>query len=158
MKPSGNVLKCRRCGRCCIESQGHLQATLEDLDRWKKEGRKDILQFAYVMLNSFADLWFDPTTGEELSDCPFLRKLGRAKYECTIHGTAPEQCADWWCILCEDKSELSVGAQIAFGAAYYVISDSPRCPECGKGNICRLHEFVCKHWLQRIVAYYSKRT
>jgi hypothetical protein len=138
--------------------QGQLQATPEDLKRWEREGRGDILQLADVMAIGFADLWFNPSSGEELEECPFLRKTGRAEYECTIHDTAPEQCADWWCILCEDNPRLFAGTEVHFGAEHYVVSDSPGCPECGKKNICRQHEFICRDWVEKQVRYYGRRT
>ena len=44
------------------------------------------------------DLWFDPVTGEELSFCPFLRKVrGKEMFECLIYDTRPEICRDFNC-------------------------------------------------------------
>lgn len=67
--------KCKQCGECCKKYIGTLKATSKDIERWKKEGREDILK--YVDIYEFngkilgGDLWFDPKTGEEMRKCPF---------------------------------------------------------------------------------------
>lgn len=88
---------CTQCGRCCTNAKfmGSMQASPEDLARWKREQRYDILQYA-CQLGSFADLWISPRTGEELSRCPFVRKRrNKPIYDCTIYDTRPEVCREY---------------------------------------------------------------
>ena len=116
--------ECQRCGKCCLQFGGQLSATQSDLERWERENRWDILAYidfieckgcprcgkgapseqlyCTICGNKLeskviaADLWFDPETGEELFECPFLRRIGNQnKYECLIHETKPERCRDF---------------------------------------------------------------
>lgn len=113
--------ECQRCGKCCLQLGGGLSATQSDAERWKEENRQDILAYIDyiecgicpkcnrgVTLDQLhcadcgielerkvlaADLWFDPETREELTECPFLRRIAdQNKYECSIHDTKPEWC------------------------------------------------------------------
>lgn len=67
------------------------------MERWEREGRDDILDFADTFLRDLAgpefgaDLWFSPVTGEELDKCPFLKRLGRL-YRCAIYEARPAVC------------------------------------------------------------------
>lgn len=82
-------LECTQCGRCCLKYGDCLTASEEDVQRWEQQERDDIL--AYVGLG--ADLWIGKLTGEEVSRCPWLRKLpGKNKYICRIHDTKPKVC------------------------------------------------------------------
>lgn len=114
---------CHRCGKCCDWGGPSLSATKNDIKRWKKEGREDILRYVeFIRVKAcpkckkgfppnekicnicgvklrwetiVTDLWFDPVTGEELQRCPFLRKVrNRSEYRCKIHETKPETCRD----------------------------------------------------------------
>jgi Fe-S-cluster containining protein len=143
--------QCKRCGRCCREAHGSLNATPEDITRWRNQHREDILSHAYVFSTGDADLWFDPISGEELGQCPFLKKVGQKKYECTIWQTRPEQCRDWWCILCYESRPFKEGERVPIGARYYIVSTLESCPECQKVGICRMHSFVSTKWLQKYV-------
>ena len=143
--------QCKRCGRCCRESQGFLSATPEDITRWRNQHREDILSHAYVFPLDYADLWFDPVSGEELRHCPFLKKVGHKKYECTIWETRPEQCREWWCVLCYEPRSFKEGESIPVGASDYIVSTLEACPECQKRGICRTHNFVSIKWLQKYV-------
>ena len=116
--------KCLRCGRCCLWGGPTLSATRNDIKRWRRGKRHDILKyvdFLYVRTcpkckkafepdrkicdicgsklkneTILSDLWFNPITGEELHRCPFLRKVrGRKEYRCLIHETKPERCRDF---------------------------------------------------------------
>lgn len=90
--------KCKQCGKCCRKYIGTLKATSEDIERWRREGREDILK--YVDIYEFdgktlgGDLWFNPKTGEEMRKCPFLRKR-KGKFFCLIHSTKPEVCREY---------------------------------------------------------------
>ena len=71
---------------------GHaLRASEEDLVRWRAEGRYDLL----LRVGKGGDLWLDPSTGEHLEDCPFLRRTGPDDARCRIHATKPELCRDY---------------------------------------------------------------
>jgi hypothetical protein len=63
----------------------------EDLERWERDGRQDILD--YVV---FGDLWISPRTGEDLTRCPWRRKLpNKDKYIYRIHDSKPKHCRDY---------------------------------------------------------------
>jgi len=92
---------CTNCGKCCTNASymGNLQATGEDVKRWRHEGRHDILRFAEVLGrpdDPWADLWADQVTGAERFRCPFVRKVrGQNRYLCTIYETRPQVCRDY---------------------------------------------------------------
>jgi Fe-S-cluster containining protein len=92
---------CTNCGKCCINTafMGSLQATGEDIKRWRREGRHDILRFASVLgpaANPYADLWIDQQTENERLRCPFVRKVrGQKRYLCTVYETRPQVCRDY---------------------------------------------------------------
>lgn len=119
-----NDFECQRCGKCCLQLGGALSATQSDVERWKEENRWDILAYIdYIECKvcpqckkgappeqlyctncgnklkrevMAADLWFDPETREELSECPFLTRIADPnKYECSIHETKPKWCRDF---------------------------------------------------------------
>jgi len=92
--------ECTQCGRCCTNADymGHMQASAEDLARWKKQKRHDILAYADEYFG-IADLWISPRTGESMERCPFVRKQrGIDRYTCLIYDTRPEVCRGypWW--------------------------------------------------------------
>lgn len=77
---NGRLFTCKQCGECCIRYNGTLSATGNDIARWKREGRDDILK--YVDIYDFGDfeagdLWFNFNRKDyaELARCPFLRKV-----------------------------------------------------------------------------------
>ncbi len=79
---------CRACGICC-EIYGHdLRVAVEDLERWRAQGRLDLLG----RVGEGGVLWCDPVTGERLVDCPYLRRTGDDEARCSIHGTKPHIC------------------------------------------------------------------
>jgi len=85
--------KCIQCGHCCLNLYDSYCTTAyeEDLVRWEEEGRWDILDYI-----EFGDLWISPRTGEEVTRCPWLRKLPKMKkYICRIHDTKPKHCRDY---------------------------------------------------------------
>lgn len=88
---------CTRCGKCCTNASYMLSlfATADDVARWRREGRDDILRYAAVLgPRGSADLWIDPASGKELPRCPFLKRprAGGGKYSCSIHQTRPDVC------------------------------------------------------------------
>ena len=102
---------CKRCGFCCKYYEGLLWAEREDIERWKKEKRYDILKYIEsVEVNGeilyFDELWTNPKTGDETFKCPFLRKVrNRPIYKCRIHETKPNECRDFLCFTRFDSNK-----------------------------------------------------
>jgi Fe-S-cluster containining protein len=65
-------------------------ADAEDLERWKREGREDILR-VYRDARWVGDHFISITTGMTIHDCPFLDFQG-GLFACTIYGTRPRVC------------------------------------------------------------------
>jgi Fe-S-cluster containining protein len=94
--------QCTRCGHCCLELLDAYctSVDIEQVQRWRKEDRWDILERVEIMMvdgkELFADIWFSPTTGEETARCPWLRKLPNKNiYTCRIHETKPLHCRNF---------------------------------------------------------------
>jgi Fe-S-cluster containining protein len=84
---------CNSCGKCCVKySNGDLSASDQDIDMWELF-KPDIA--AYVK-NGL--IWFSPTSGKQLSLCPFLRETKNTEepnkilYTCDIYYDRPEDC------------------------------------------------------------------
>ena len=97
------MVPCQRSGRCCqmLVSEGALDITDEDIQRWEVQGRDDILQWVSVMTAPngevvFADFPVHPD-GKEVERCPFLAKEG-THFVCSIHETKPTVCAEFHCV------------------------------------------------------------
>jgi Fe-S-cluster containining protein len=98
----GNVredgFQCRQCGHCCIHVSGAFSAcaTVADIARWEAAGREDILAWVDRIEVGDAcvyDLWIDPETGEDVSQCPWLEQVpGTDRYVCRIHDLKPDHC------------------------------------------------------------------
>lgn len=87
---------CNQCGKCCIKyGDGDLYASPQDIEMW---ALFNPAIYAYV---KGKDIWFDPTTGQKLSRCPFLERLPQAhpespvKYTCGIYEDRPEDCRQY---------------------------------------------------------------
>jgi Fe-S-cluster containining protein len=94
--------KCKQCGHCCLHLYDAFTtcATDEDINMWKRNGRRDILKWVDpipIGEDKFVyDIWISPVTGEDVMKCPWLKKLpGKAKYICRIHDVKPEHCRDY---------------------------------------------------------------
>jgi tetratricopeptide (TPR) repeat protein len=89
-----DAFACERCGRCCRSTKWavNLDTRLcwEDIERWRREGRSDILQHVLVSEGLGGDL-IGPD-GKFFSQCPFLKKEEGRKYSCLIHETKPKVC------------------------------------------------------------------
>ena len=93
---------CVQCGNCCRDLSDAF-ATSVDIDeirRWRAEKRWDILEWVHVYdfkgEEAFGDIWISPNTGDEVSRCPWLRKLPlQDKYKCRIHDTKPAHCRNY---------------------------------------------------------------
>lgn len=107
--------KCERCGSCCVQLKGIINISGEDIKRWIKDGRMDILQYCAGWSNGCLtlskkrlerhlngsvnmEMWFDPENGNDIFLCPFLRKKpADEQFECMIQDTKPEICRDYIC-------------------------------------------------------------
>jgi Fe-S-cluster containining protein len=85
--------ECNQCGKCCIQySDGGLSATAEEIQSW------EIFTPAIAEYVVNGKIWMDPTTGEQLSRCPWLEELPASadststKYGCSIYHDRPEEC------------------------------------------------------------------
>ena len=94
--------KCTQCGNCCLNLYDAFStcATEEDIQLWENEGREDILEWVSFIgtENQFvaADIWVNPRSGEEVTRCPWLRKLpNKSKYVCRIHDVKPRHCREY---------------------------------------------------------------
>jgi len=85
---------CRRCGKCCLA--GFIAyADAEDLERWEREKRQDIL----AMIENEHAVWMgdhliSADDGHCLHGCPFLTWDGDHTL-CGIYDTRPRVCRDY---------------------------------------------------------------
>lgn len=93
---------CKQCGHCCLNLSGAYSTSVseEDIRLWEGEGREDILEWVVPIPigegQMIYDIWLNPTTGEEVSRCPWLRKLpNKDKYICRIHDVKPAHCRNY---------------------------------------------------------------
>jgi Fe-S-cluster containining protein len=84
---------CNQCGKCCIKYGGEdLSVTKDEIDLWEIF-QPDIYKFVKGY-----EVWFDPTSGSKLKQCPFLEIapkdniLSANKYTCSIYFNRPEDC------------------------------------------------------------------
>ena len=85
---------CKRCGKCCVTDL-IAYVSAQDSERWKKEGREDIL---HILDNEKAvwagDHLVSARDGRELQTCPFFIFEGNVGV-CTIYETRPKICRDF---------------------------------------------------------------
>ena len=78
---------CNQCGKCCIKySNGGLSATEDEIKLWDSF-RPDIYEYV-----SNGKIWMNPTTGDQLTICPWLNKQSENIYTCDIYYDRPEDC------------------------------------------------------------------
>ncbi|MGA2972003.1 MAG: YkgJ family cysteine cluster protein [Candidatus Bathyarchaeia archaeon] len=80
--------RCKRSGDCCVIHWGSFEATHEDIVRWKRQGRVDILK--HIAIDST-----DPHNRHGVfvtKSCPFLKREETGLYSCAIHETKPFYC------------------------------------------------------------------
>ena len=83
--------ECRRCGKCCM-TDFTAYVTAEDLARWRREGREDILGMVEQEHTVWAgDRLVSSESGEDVRGCPFLTWEGDHS-TCTIYETRPGVC------------------------------------------------------------------
>ncbi len=90
---------CKQCGRCCqvLGIEYDLYVDEEDVRRWERAGRDDILPWVTpaIYRDGEYDFPVDPETRDEVvGDCPFLiRDTDKGITHCLIHDTRPRDCA-----------------------------------------------------------------
>ena len=88
------VRPCRRCGTFCLADMIAC-ASSEDLARWKRENRQDIL---HIIENEHAvwlgDHFISSRTGRPIYGCPFL-EMKDGVFSCSIYETRPQVCRDY---------------------------------------------------------------
>jgi len=91
---------CTRCGQCCLALDFHKECTAEDVARWKRDGRQDIL--AWVGREAGPDgevgyrIWRYPGTPLYTETCPWLRRVpGDKAFVCAIQDAKPEVCRSY---------------------------------------------------------------
>ena len=82
---------CLCCGECCKSFGGHLHASEHDLERWRREGRADLLS----RVNRLGWIWVDPETKQLEESCPFIVRTSDEKSICAIQETKPDICRDY---------------------------------------------------------------
>ena len=85
---------CKRCGVCCMVDF-IAYVTEKDIERWRREGRRDILEIIEHEHAFWAgDHLLSDVDGRYLNRCPFLTWEG-AFHSCAIHETRPEVCRNY---------------------------------------------------------------
>jgi len=111
-EPESQSDDCDQCGLCCRIFGNSITPTVMNLYCWIEQGRTDILRYfsaakedgvwvncAVLLKEDLGDIILmemrDPETGEYLSVCPFLRRVRREKYICSIHPVKPDMCRNY---------------------------------------------------------------
>lgn len=87
-------MECRRCGKCCLADMLDYAAE-EERERWRREGREDIL----AMLERHHGVWMgdhivSADDGHTFRGCPFL-EWEDGLTRCAIHETRPRVCRNF---------------------------------------------------------------
>jgi Fe-S-cluster containining protein len=91
---------CRQCGQCCIDLDYRNELTAEDVDRWKKAGRDDILKWIGTARHPDGrgsyQIWVIPGTNRFAESCPFLEFQSTCnRWTCRIHDIKPAICRNY---------------------------------------------------------------
>jgi Fe-S-cluster containining protein len=107
-----DMAECSQCGVCCKIFGDSISPTLENVYHWIENDRSDILKHFSACFNN--DTWIncsklkagdlsdviaielrDPETGDYESACPFLKRVTRNRYICSIHLSKPDMCNNY---------------------------------------------------------------
>jgi Fe-S-cluster containining protein len=91
---------CQQCGECCRTLDYHNEISKEDVNRWKRLERVDILEWVGVFKKSNQGtayrIWIKPGTREFADICPFLQKKPTEnRWICQIHDVKPRICRQY---------------------------------------------------------------
>lgn len=103
---------CMQCGLCCRVFGNGISPTPENIYSWIVDGRTEILR--HFRACRADGTWIrcteldapgtgsitavemrDPETGEYPTVCPFLRRVGKTRYTCSIHADKPDMCRNY---------------------------------------------------------------
>lgn len=92
--------RCRQCGQCCRYLDYHKEVTADDVARWEKLGRSDILEWVGRSKNKNGEpvyqIWINPGTRQLAEKCPFLRQMpAQNRWICEIHAVKPAICRNY---------------------------------------------------------------
>lgn len=95
-----DTYRCRQCGQCCRYLDYHKEVTADDVDRWEKYGRSDILEWVGRSRNSSGktvyQIWMIPGTRQLSEKCPFLYKVPTEnRWICKIQDLKPAICRNY---------------------------------------------------------------
>jgi Fe-S-cluster containining protein len=108
----GDEESCMQCGLCCKVFGDRISPTPENVYSWIVGGRTEILRHFRARradgtcipcteldtpgIGSVTAIEMrDPETGEYPPVCPFLRRVGKARYTCSIHAEKPDMCRNY---------------------------------------------------------------
>lgn len=91
---------CRQCGRCCTSLDYHDELIEEDVARWERLGRIDILKWVRIIEREGEvrqyRIWTIPGTTRLADSCPFLKKISSEnRWDCLIHDVKPAICRQY---------------------------------------------------------------
>ena len=91
---------CRQCGNCCKSLNYHDAVEPEDVARWEKAGRNDILERVGIFRKRSGEtryrIWVRPGTRDLADTCPFLHYLSeKNRWVCQIHDLKPSICRNY---------------------------------------------------------------
>ncbi len=89
--------QCLMCGHCCGPYFA-LYVEEEDEQRWRNEGRHDLLDRLELERERvrWNEHWpYDAQTGQQLENCHYLLTLPDGRAICSIHHTKPAICRDY---------------------------------------------------------------
>jgi Fe-S-cluster containining protein len=93
---------CNQCGKCCTKyGAADLDTNQQEIEMWALFNPEI---FQYVKNDK---LWFDPKTGEQLTQCPFLELASKTfpqekdKYTCSIYHDRPQDCRHYPSLISE---------------------------------------------------------
>lgn len=103
---------CDQCGTCCKVFGDSISPTIENLYHWLTNDRSSILRHfsacfpdgtwkncSELSPDELGDIITielrDPYTGSFMSACPFLRRVSKTRYLCSIHLEKPEMCNNY---------------------------------------------------------------
>lgn len=94
------AFECRQCGQCCRRLDYHNGITEEDVERLKRLGRGDILEWVRKVRTTEGGvvyhIWVVPGTNQFARPCPFLKQgASRDLWICGIHDVKPHICRSY---------------------------------------------------------------
>ncbi len=112
MTDTYNTADCDQCGTCCKVFGDSISPTMENIYWWLVNDRTDILRHFSACFEDSTwkqctelrpDEIFsivavelrDPDTGSLVSVCPFLTRVSKKRYLCSIHMAKPEMCDNY---------------------------------------------------------------